>query len=76
MVDSGEAKAVDKWTLNEELDETSNDWVEPEMAAMRQADSVWEEMEWEKVERHEMDAAKAQAPAEGGPPGGRALLAE
>jgi len=53
-VDAGEEKAVDEWISNEESDETSNDCVEPEMAAMKQADIVWEEMEWEKMEREEM----------------------
>jgi len=48
-VDAGEEKAVDEWMLNEESDETSNDCVEPEMAAMKQAEIVWEEMEWERL---------------------------
>ena len=62
---------MDIWTSNEESGQTSYDWVEPEMAAMRQADIVWEEMEWDKMERQEMEAVKVQVPAEGGTPGGR-----
>lgn len=50
---------MDEWTSNED--------VEPEMAAMEQADIVWMEMEWDRMEREEMEAVKVQVPAEGRP---------
>ena len=38
----------------ETSDQTAIEWVEPELAAMEQAEMVWEEMERKKVEREEM----------------------
>lgn len=63
---AGEEKAMDEWTSNED--------VEPEMAAMGQADIVWMEMEWDRMERQEMVRKKVET-AEAHGCRGRAVLA-